>query len=160
MKRTVSKEAQLTRIAQLYGRAVAVADPLRVRLWHERELTTQQLRALLCLRARDGASLGELAAALDVSPPTMSGLVDRLVRQQLVRRCEDETDRRVVRHHLTAEGQALVGEIARTGRAWIERVLSHLTEDELDAVERGLALFVLAAEQETERREPAVTPDG
>lgn len=129
-------------------------------LWHERELTTQQLRALLCLRSRDGASLGELAAALSVSPPTMSGLVDRLVRQQLVRRCEDEVDRRIVRHHLTPEGQALVGEIARTGRAWIERVLSHLTQEELDAVERGLALFVQAAEQETGRHEPAVAPRG
>lgn len=147
---------RLTRIAQLYGRAVAAADPLRVGLWHERELTTQQLRALLCLRSSEGASLGELASALGVSLPNMSGLVDRLVRQKLVRRCEDESDRRVVRHHLTPEGQALVGEIARTGRAWIERVLSRLTPDELNAVERGLALFVEAAERETVTSEPAV----
>jgi DNA-binding MarR family transcriptional regulator len=148
---------RLARIAQLYGRAVAAADPLRVGLWHERELTTQQLRALLCLRSGEGASLGELAAALGVSLPNMSGLVDRLVRQGLVRRCEDESDRRVVRHHLTPEGHALVGEIARSGRAWIERVLGHLTAEELDAVERGLALFVRAAEQETQRDEPAIT---
>ncbi len=153
-------EARLARIAQLYGRAVAAADPLRVGLWHERDLTTQQLRLLLCLRSNDGASLGELASALGVSAPTMSGLVDRLVRQGLIRRSDDETDRRVVRHHLTPEGQALVGEVARTGRAWIERVLGRLTPEEVDAVERGLALFVEAAEQETETYERTAAPGG
>lgn len=154
------EETRLARIAQLYGRAVAAADPLRVGLWHARDLTTQQIRLLLCLRSNDGASLGELASTLGVSPPAMSGLVDRLVRQGLVRRSDDEADRRVVRHHLTAEGQTLVGEVARTGRAWIERVLRRLTPEEVDAVERGLALFVQAAEQEMETHGRTVTPRG
>lgn len=152
------EETRLARIAQLYGRAVAAADPLRVGLWHERDLTTQQIRLLLCLRSNEGASLGELASTLGVSPPAMSGLVDRLVRQGLVCRSDDQADRRVVRHRLTAEGQTLVGEVARTGRAWIERVLNRLTSEEVDAVERGLALFVQAAEQETETHGRTVAP--
>lgn len=147
-------DADLSRIARLYGRAVAAADPIRVRLWHQRELTTSQLRVLLCLRTDGGLPAGELACLVGVSPPAMSGLVDRLVRQGLVRREDDEADRRVVRHFLTPEGHVLVGELERVGKAWIERVLRRLTPRELEQVERGLALFVAAVEKEAEADEP------
>ena len=88
----------------LYGQALAIVDPIRIKMWSEAELTTSQLRILFVLYAEPGSPLGYLAAQLRVSPPTASGLVDRLVRQGYVRREDDTQDRRVVRHRLTERG--------------------------------------------------------
>ncbi len=143
-------DADLSRIVRLYAHAVAIADSIRFRMWHERELTTVQLRALILIRGEPGLTASELASRAGVTPPTISGLMDRLVRQNLVRRAEDATDRRVVRHYLTDEGHAVVGELVSEGMEALRRVLNRLSASERNAVERGLVLLVEAADEELE----------
>jgi DNA-binding MarR family transcriptional regulator len=135
---------------RLYARAMSVVDPVRIRAWAEAELTTGQLRVLFLLRGEPAASLGDVAAHLDVSAPTASGFVDRLVRQGLLRREVDERDRRVVRHRLTPRGVRVTAELEREGRALLEGILSRLDERELEALLAGLAAFVRAAAAEPE----------
>jgi DNA-binding MarR family transcriptional regulator len=53
-------------------------------------------------------TLGELARAEQVRPPTMSRLVAGLVRAGLVEAERDPEDRRVQRIHATARGRALL----------------------------------------------------
>jgi len=53
-------------------------------------------------------SIGELAAAEQVRPPTISRLVRDLERDGLVRREGDAADARVQRIHATAAGEALL----------------------------------------------------
>ncbi len=56
--------------------------------------------------AKDGAMpMGELAAKLNVRPPTVSKTIARLSAQGLVLRATDGGDGRLVRVQLTAEGQ-------------------------------------------------------
>jgi DNA-binding MarR family transcriptional regulator len=50
-------------------------------------------------------TMGELAEMLDVSPRTMTGLVDNLERDGLVKRVDDPTDRRSVYAELTEQGR-------------------------------------------------------
>jgi DNA-binding MarR family transcriptional regulator len=50
--------------------------------------------------------LGALAEAQNVAPRTMTGLIDNLERDGLVRRVPDSTDRRSVRARLTRAGLA------------------------------------------------------
>jgi DNA-binding MarR family transcriptional regulator len=61
-------------------------------------------------------AMGELAEMLDVSPRTVTGLVDNLERDGLVKRVDDPADRRSVYAELTEQGrervQALWGETA------------------------------------------------
>ena len=78
-------------------------------------------------------TLGELAAAEQVRPPTMTRLTRGLEADGLVRRAAEPRDRRIVRMHATAKGAKLL----RLGRA---RRLSHLAERmrRLDAREVAL----------------------
>jgi len=143
----------------LYGQALAIVDPIRIRMWADADLTTGQVRLLVLLRVEPGATLSGVAAQLHVSAPTASGLVDRLVRQNFVRREEDARDRRFVRHHLTDAGAAIVGEIEREGLALLNRILSHLADDDLEALVNGLTLLNgAAATVAREIAEAEVTP--
>jgi DNA-binding MarR family transcriptional regulator len=53
-------------------------------------------------------TMGDLAAMLDVSPRTITGLVDNLVRDGLVRRVDDTNDRRSVYAEVTEQGRERV----------------------------------------------------
>jgi DNA-binding MarR family transcriptional regulator len=134
----MSREEQQLQAMKLYAQAMAIVDPIRVRLWSEAELTTSQLRVLIIVRQEPGATLTSLAAHLRVSPPTASGLVDRLVRQDYLRRDGDPNDRRYVRHHLTGRGVAVLGELEREGRALMNDILGRLSDGEVDDLVRGL----------------------
>ena len=71
------------------GAMFAMFDPFRFRAWAELGLTTAQLRVLFLVRNDPGVTAGELATRLSVTPPTISGIVDRLVKLTLIRREDD-----------------------------------------------------------------------
>lgn len=73
-------------------------------------LTAPRLSALSVLVFGGPRSIGELATAEQVRPPTISRLVRELERDGLVRREADAADARVQRVHATAAGEALLGE--------------------------------------------------
>ncbi|TAK62633.1 MAG: MarR family transcriptional regulator [Dehalococcoidia bacterium] len=142
----MTREDQQFLAMRLYAQSMGIVDPIRMRLWSEAELTTSQLRLLFAIREEPGATLTQLATLLRVSPPTASGLVDRLVRQDYVRRDADPHDRRFVCHHLTESGTAILGELEREGRALLGVILARLSDGELDELVRGLQLLNEAAE--------------
>ncbi len=98
--------------------AIAIADRLhsaaihllrRVRTQDEATgLSAPRLSALSVLAFRGPLTLGELAAAEQVRPPTITRLIQELERDGLVRRVVDPTDRRVQRVHATAAGKRLM----------------------------------------------------
>ena len=71
----------------------------------------------------------ELAAAMSVSNPTMSGLIEQLVRAGLVRREPDPVDRRAVRLTITEKGRAQLA----TTQAVLTRALTSVMHDLDDA---------------------------
>lgn len=80
----------------------------------EADLTPARWRLLMALVAQappEGATIGELAGHLQVREPTVTGTVDRLEREDLVRRTRSEADRRVVTVSLTPAGAAVVAEL-------------------------------------------------
>src|SRR3990172_6158182 len=121
------RETLREQVFHLFGRAMTRSDPGRLEAWVELGLTMTQLRVLFQLRAEDGASAGALAERLKVTPSTLTRIVDRLVRQGLVRRETDGDDRRLVRHCLTPSGVRTVEELARRGRARMNEGMDRLT---------------------------------
>lgn len=123
---------------------MAMFDPLRLRAWAELGLTTAQLRVLFLLRAEPGVTSGELASRVSVTPPTITGVVDRLVRLGLVRREDDASDRRLVRNFLTSDGQDACGRLERGAGVFIRRILVEIPEADLAALVTGLTALAAA----------------
>jgi DNA-binding MarR family transcriptional regulator len=91
----------LARAIVAYGRALSVADPIRLQFWDNRGLTMAQLRLMHLVYLEDGQTITELAEQMHVRKPTITGLTDRLIKHRLIRRLNDRADRRVVRIGLT-----------------------------------------------------------
>lgn len=138
---------------QLFGRLMVRADPSRLEAWVGLGLTLTQLRVLFILRSEEGLSARSLAARLGVTPSTLTRIMDRLVRNRLVRREVDLGDRRLVRHYLSERGRRTVEELERTGRERMEKVFARLSDEQIEQV--VLALRDLTAAQEALEGEEA-----
>jgi DNA-binding MarR family transcriptional regulator len=109
-------------------------------------LTVTQLKILLLLSRHGNVSGGELAGLLGVGLAALSGMVDRLVVQELVTRTEDLRDRRVRRIGLTKAGSELIGSIITAGADRQRTLLSRLSAEELEVIARAGELLLKAAE--------------
>jgi DNA-binding MarR family transcriptional regulator len=137
----------LEKAMDLYLRAASIIDPIRVRAWKELELTVTQLRVLFLLREAPGMPAGALAENLRVTPPTVTGLVDRLVRMGVVKREEDPKDRRLVRNVLTGQGEEALGEVEREGRAFLTQIFERISAGQLSCLVDSLEGLVAAADE-------------
>ena len=146
---------KLIHVAKGYSDAVGIVDALRIQGWSEDGLTIPQMRLLWALRDEDGLPVGALAEHLGVNPSTITGHVDRLVRQDLVRREEDADDRRIVRNFLTETGAITVGALRRIVGAHFFNIIKRLEDDQLARLAAGLDDLNRAA---AEARAAAATP--
>ena len=95
-------------------------------------VSAPRLSALSVLVFAGPHTIGELAAAEQVRPPTISRLVRELEREGLVERAGDPHDARVQRIRATAAGRAL---LAAGRRRRVERLAASVAQ--LDAGERA-----------------------
>lgn len=73
-------------------------------------ITRIQLSALYCVGSRGELPMGKMADVLHCDPSNITGLVDRLVAQDMIQRCECPTDRRAKTLRLTEKGQQIVND--------------------------------------------------
>ncbi len=77
----------------------------------EIDITVPQMHALHIIRTQKKVSIKELAAAANVSAPSASAMVDRLLEMGMVSREPNPADRREVVVRLTDESKAIIMEI-------------------------------------------------
>jgi DNA-binding MarR family transcriptional regulator len=97
-------------------------------------VTARQATLLWLVKRRPGLSLAELAAEEGISPPALSGYVDRLERAGLLERVRSSEDRRRVGLRLTDEGAKLMRRIRARRTTWLAGRLTELDQAELDAL--------------------------
>ena len=131
-----------------YGRAAGVFDPNRLEVWEELGLTMSQLRVLYMLQSAPGTPAGAVAMQLKVRPSTATGIVDRLLKQNLVRRERDIDDRRRVRIYLTERGHRVITELDTRRRAVIWRIFRNFNEQQLAEIDRAFTLLTSEAERQ------------
>lgn len=134
-------ESAVDATIRMWGEAINMFDPLRFRAWAEMGLTTAQLRVLFLVRESPGVTAGELAQRINVTPPTISGIVDRLVKLDLIRREDDESDRRLVRNMLTDQGAIACSRMERGTEIFIRRILTEMPQKDLETLRTGLNAF-------------------
>ncbi|HEX8513628.1 MAG TPA: MarR family transcriptional regulator [Allosphingosinicella sp.] len=123
-------QAAAARMARMARRGPGVDSVSSARLW-----------VLSLLRSGGPMSLADLAAAQEVKAPTMSRIVEALVKDGLATREADPVNRRKVRIAATDEGRRRL-EAGREGqvRALRER-LRRLADSEQRALARGVEVL-------------------
>jgi len=101
-------------------------------------VTAAQSGLLFVLGRQDGVLMGEAGAALDLGPPGISGLVDRMTAANLIRRRADPDDGRAWRLWLTPAGRSALAQ-AKAGLVEVNaRLTEGFSEAEIDVVARWL----------------------
>ena len=110
-------------------------------------ITARQATVLGLVKRIPGLSLAELAAEEGISPPALSGHVDRLERAGLLERVRSSEDRRRVGLRLTEEGARVMRNVRARRTTWLAERLRVLDPDELAAVDAAMpALLRLIGE--------------
>src|SRR5215212_2155556 len=104
-------------------------------------ISAARLSALSVVVFGGPLTLSELAAAEDVTPPTMTRLVGALEAEGLIARASDPGDGRVVRVRATAKGRRVMerGRARRTES--LAAQLAALSPDQLDTLEHATAIL-------------------
>jgi DNA-binding MarR family transcriptional regulator len=144
---TLEPDAAATQLADcLHSAAIHLLRRLR-REDARTGLSGPRLSALSVVVFAGPLTLGELAAAEQVRPPTMTRLVRALEARGLVAREPDERDGRVVRLRATAKGRTLMAEGRARRVRTLARELEGLDTGELDVLREGAVAIERVAER-------------
>lgn len=140
-------QAERRTLARIHRAAIALLRGLRV-VDDASGLTGPRLSALSVVVFGGPVTLGQLARAERVTPPTMSRIVDALVAAGLVARRPDPRDRRVAWIRPTRAGRRLMSAGRDRRLRALRSAASHMTAgererlpavaDALEALTRGL----------------------
>ncbi len=92
---------------------------------------------------------GDLYSALGCTPGGLTKMVDRLVKRGLVQRLTDREDARRARIRLTPKGAAIGRRAFADYNDAAARLMSRLTEEELERIDQALALLLDCFEPES-----------
>ncbi len=104
-------------------------------------MTPSRITALAVLAAEGPLRMGELAARLGISAPTVSRLVDCLAERGFLERVTDEADHRATQVRLSADGIAGLAAVREHGEGLLAEQLGALDEHERAAIGRALPVL-------------------
>jgi MarR family transcriptional regulator, organic hydroperoxide resistance regulator len=125
------RDEALAQLGSAFKGAMAAIRRLRGRDTHRPgELSFAQYHLLCGLAEHDERSAGELALAAELSPATVTQMLDSLAQMGLVERTRSERDRRVVNCTLTTRGRELLTERrAHLAQGWQTELAEFSTQD-------------------------------
>jgi len=110
-----------------------------------------QLSALATVERQGPITLGDLAAAERVKPPTVTAAVGRLETDGFVARRSDGADRRIVRVEITPAGRKLLARTRSRKTAELERRHEGLSAEDRSTLDRAVDVFDRLLEEEPGR---------
>jgi len=105
------------------------------------EISPAQASMLATIEILEGPSLGELATAEQIQPPSVTRLVKGLQDAGLIMQRTDENDRRSTRVAITTKGKKALTEIRDRKTQFINSKLSGLSPKDLEAAEKLVLLL-------------------
>ncbi|MGF7086939.1 DNA-binding MarR family transcriptional regulator [Kroppenstedtia sanguinis] len=110
---------------------------------NEFPITPPQFTALLLLNDEGDMTIGDLSQKMYLACSTMTDLVDRMEKNELVDRIRDNRDRRVVRIQLLQKGKEIIEDVMEARRSYLSQVLSGFSEEEVREMTKHLSLLHL-----------------
>jgi DNA-binding MarR family transcriptional regulator len=93
-------------------------------------LSSGQFHVLMVLSDQQGITQDYMAGSLLIDKVTVARAVNVLEKNGIVRRIQDENNRRAVLVYLTEKGEQLIPQIEQIDREWEEAAYSGFTEEE------------------------------
>jgi len=131
----------------LYLKVIHNAGIGDIKAWTKLDLTMPQLKVLMLLNHSESVTIGQLAEDLSISLPSMTGIIDRLAQQNLVKRVQSDKDRRVVLIKLTDKSRDIFVELNKSGYDHFKDIERVLSENEIQLVKLGLKVLIDGMEQ-------------
>ena len=113
----------------------------RLRQYSTGGVTASQYAALVTLSKRGELTLGELAGAEGVAPPSMTRIAARLERAGLVQRRPDPLDRRVALVAVSPRGAELLNEARTRREVYLTACLEAMAPEEVAVLARAAELM-------------------
>ncbi|MBT9258300.1 MAG: MarR family transcriptional regulator [Clostridiales bacterium] len=121
------------------------------------DLTPPQFDALQFLIYHDGLTMGELTQRLYLASSTVTDLIQRMEKGELVKRVRDPRDRRVVRLYVQPRAHEVLEAVLEERRRFLARVLGELSPEVVGMLEASLEKLhdqMGAALEKEEERQP------
>jgi DNA-binding MarR family transcriptional regulator len=136
-------------VSAIAGRVRLAVSRLNRKMRRKAEagVSLSQLSALVAIERARRLTIGELAAAEQLRPPTMTKIAASLEEAGLVRREPDEADRRIGWLSLTSEGSRSLARMRGRKNAFLAKRLEALSPSEIRLIERALPLLERLAEE-------------
>ena len=115
--------------------------------WPLLDLTMGQLKAVMLLVPTGRVRTRELADSLGIAPSAATTLVDKLVKQKLATRVDDEADRRIVWIHPTAEAHSVYEDLLAAKEDVLAEIFKELPAAERASVKHSIKLLAEAADR-------------
>lgn len=96
------------------------------------EISTEQWSVLACLWKKDKVTQQTLCNLTAKDKPSMTRLIDKLEKRNLVTRVSDFNDRRINLIHLTNDGAALQQKATDLVQSIVDKTLSNIAEEDLN----------------------------
>lgn len=141
LRRTESFGYQVNYLGRLFSRALE-------RRLGPHGLFPGQMPALLALWEREGISQAELCRIVQVEQPTMANTLNRMERDDLIRREPDPEDRRRVLIFLTDRARALEEPVTVLARATNAAAADGMSEDDSREAMRLLGTLIANLERD------------
>lgn len=129
-------------------RMVVMRLARRLRQQAEGDVTASQLSALATVERLEPVTLGALAAAEQVQPPSMTKIVGGLETHGFVIREVDANDRRIARVRVSDDGRRFLARSRTRRNAYLADRLRRFDADERALLERALPLLERLVEDE------------
>lgn len=132
-------KAELRLWLRLLATNTLIEAEIRKRLREQFDVTLPRFDLMAQLeRKPHGMTLGELSQRMMVTNGNVTGLVDRLVAEELISRKQHKSDRRSHIVSLTEKGRRQFGRMAKEHEDWIAEMFSELSRTEIATLTKVL----------------------
>ena len=115
--------------------------------WQNLELPLAQFKSLFIIVAKGAINFSTLANELAVTRGNVTGIIDRLEKQELVVRKTNPEDRRIVWIEATEKGRSMLTSLMENQTGRMVHILEYMSTEELEHLLKGFSGFNRALEE-------------
>lgn len=128
---------KLVRVFQLFER-----DQIKIH-----GFTSSQCYALIEIKRAGSLNMNDLSERMNLDSSTMTRVIDKLVRDELIKREKDEADRRIVLVSLTSRGEEAAKKLNTTVVDYYKKIISSIPEGKVEEVLGAVNILLKAFEK-------------